>query len=160
MTLPASFPLSMSQVATELGLSLPLSINHAWVIALAGKSALPVSFSDLLGKTGRFDGSVTTGAISGSRSIDWTRGSAPFFDSSLSEVAWTSSSTATLFLWSVSSSWASGKNILVKNNTTGVSAVFTPYSGGVGSIWFASGIDANNLIRNGASDSFTILPSN
>lgn len=59
MTLPASFPLSMSQIATELGKSLPLSILDPWVIALAGKSAAPVSFSNLLGKTGSFSGNVT-----------------------------------------------------------------------------------------------------
>lgn len=56
MTLPASFPLSMSQIAIELGISLPLSINNAWVLALANKTALPVSFSDLIGKSGRVDG--------------------------------------------------------------------------------------------------------
>lgn len=56
MTLPAAFPLSMSQVATELGLPLPLSMNHAWILALADKTALPLSLSDLLGKSGRVDG--------------------------------------------------------------------------------------------------------
>lgn len=155
MTLPASLPLSMSQIANELGLSLPLSINHAWVLKLAQKSGLPVSFSNLLGKTGRFDGNVQTGAISHGRSIDWTNGAAPFFDTSLEEVAWTSSTSASLFTWAASTWWTG--NILVKNNTSGVSGVFTPAGAG---IWAASGIDANDLIRNGATDNFTILPSN
>ncbi|MBB5509555.1 hypothetical protein [Paraburkholderia atlantica] len=152
MTLPASFPLSMSQVATELGLSLPLSMNHAWVLALAQKGGLPMSFSDLLGKTGRFDGSVTTGAISHARSIDWTNGSAPFFGTSLQEVVWNSSSSVSLFVWGATV-WTG--NILVKNNTTGVSAVLAPISGQ----WNNSSCDANNIIRIGATDNYTILPS-
>jgi hypothetical protein len=66
MTLPASFPISMSQIAAELGLSLPLSISHPWVEALANKSGLPVSFSDLLGKTAQFNGNIsfTSGSFS------------------------------------------------------------------------------------------------
>lgn len=51
MTLPASFPLSMSQVATELGTTLPLSLLDPDVVALAGLSGPPVSMSDLLGKS-------------------------------------------------------------------------------------------------------------
>lgn len=51
MTLPASFPLSMSQVAAELGTTLPLSLLDPSVVALAGKSGPPVSMSDLLGKS-------------------------------------------------------------------------------------------------------------
>jgi hypothetical protein len=144
----------MSQIATELGLGLPLGLTHPWVLNLARKGAAPVSFSDLLGRTGRFDGTVTTGAISHARSIDWTNGSAPFFDSSLQEVAWNSSTAVTLFTWSTPTYWNS--NILLKNNTTGVSAVLTPAGA---SQWVNSACDANNLIRNGASDNFTITPS-
>lgn len=153
MTLPASLPLSMSQIATELGLGLPLALTHPWVLNLARKGAAPVSFSDLLGRTGRFDGTVTTGAISHARSIDWTNGSTPFFDSTLAEVAWNSPTTVTLFTWTTPTFWTG--NILFKNNTTGVSAVLTPTAGS----WNNSACDANNLIRNGASDNFTITPS-
>lgn len=55
--LPNFFPISMSQVATELGLSLPLSMQHSWVMALADKTAPPVSFSDLLGQSGHVNAS-------------------------------------------------------------------------------------------------------
>ena len=51
MTLPASFPLSMSQVATELGVALPLSLDAANVRSLAGVATGPISFSNLLGKS-------------------------------------------------------------------------------------------------------------
>ncbi|MGN6084922.1 hypothetical protein [Trinickia sp.] len=65
MTLPASFPLSMSQVATELGLSLPLSLNHPWVIALGGVGpTLPLGFSDLLGQSGHVNANGTVQQIS------------------------------------------------------------------------------------------------
>lgn len=61
MTLPSSFPLSMSQVAAELGKSLPLSLLNPDVVALAGKSGPPVSFSDLLGKSSGFPSTMTAG---------------------------------------------------------------------------------------------------
>lgn len=80
MTLPASFPLSMSQIATELGLSLPLSINHPWVIALGGVGpTLPLSFSDLLGRSGHVN---TNGTIHERSSLDYyvPLTGTPFFD--------------------------------------------------------------------------------
>jgi hypothetical protein len=89
MTLPAAFPLSMSQIATELGLSLPLSINHPWVIALAGKTALPVSFSDLLGKSGHCNASGTVRMDAGGGNIFYLVNVVPnvqFFDSQISQI--------------------------------------------------------------------------
>ena len=74
MTLPASFPLSMSQIASELGLSLPLSTSHSWVQQLAGGP--PVSFSNLLGQSGKFTGTYTPG---GNASTSFINPSAPFF---------------------------------------------------------------------------------
>lgn len=50
----------MSDVAAEIGLSLPLSLNHPTVLTLAGKSGLPVSMSDLLGKSGGYTGPLVT----------------------------------------------------------------------------------------------------
>ncbi|MDQ7975919.1 hypothetical protein QYH69_01485 [Paraburkholderia sp. SARCC-3016] len=154
MTLPATLPLSMSQIANELGRALPLGMLDPMVLSLAGKSAPPISFTDLLGKTGRYDGSVKTGAISLQRSIDWLNGTARFFDVFLSEVVWNSPTTATLFTWSPSNEWRG--NILVRNNTTGVQGVFVPAQP---ALYSASGFDANNLIRNGATDNYTIVPS-
>lgn len=51
MTLQASFPLSMSQVAAELGVSLPLSTGDARVRWLADDVGGDISASQLLGKT-------------------------------------------------------------------------------------------------------------
>lgn len=52
MTLPASFPLSMSQVNTELGraTNATTSLLESAVRGLAGVPSGPVSFSNLLGK--------------------------------------------------------------------------------------------------------------
>lgn len=159
MTLPASFPLSMSQIATELGLSLPLSINHPWVIALAGKSSLPVSFSDLLGKTGRFDGSRTPNFF-GSPFNVWrlTLSAAPFFGGVMVnfEVPGTISGPTVGAQGTLSFSAAPGwsGNILLKNNTTLVNMVLAKSSS---TAWI--GATPANLIRSGQADSFTILPS-
>jgi hypothetical protein len=84
MTLPAGYPVTALEIANELSLSFPLSLNHPWVIALAGKSGLPVSFSDLLGKSGHFGGNVT-GNGSGTL-LSVTFGNAPFFGGALSSL--------------------------------------------------------------------------
>lgn len=65
MTLPASFPLSMAQIAAEIGKTLPLSLLDPTVVSLANKTGAPVSFSDLLGKSGRIDSTGTVVAGSG-----------------------------------------------------------------------------------------------
>jgi len=157
MTLPSSPPLSGSQVAIELGLSLPLSMSHAWVIALAGKSALPISFSDLLGKTGRYDGSLATvdnGGIPHTWQINF--GGAPFFGGTLAQLVevFNVGYFANLF-FSVSPNWRG--NILVKNNSTGASQVFTYANSGTQ--WQANPAPSNLLVV-GNTDSFTLLPSN
>lgn len=52
MTLPASGPISMSDIAAELGISAQgLSLGDSRVRALAGKPSGPISFSDLYGKS-------------------------------------------------------------------------------------------------------------
>lgn len=52
MTLPSTGPISMSQVATELGISATgLSLNDSRVRALAGKPSGTISMSDLRGKS-------------------------------------------------------------------------------------------------------------
>jgi hypothetical protein len=82
MTLPSSFPISESQIAAEVGLSLPVSSNNAWLIALAGKAALPYSASDFLGKTGHFSGSKTV-QQAGQFNYFVDLGGAPLFDATL-----------------------------------------------------------------------------
>lgn len=152
MTLPASFPLSLSQVATELGLSLPLSINHAWVIALAGKSALPVSFSDLLGQTGSPN---WNGTPTGSPVVTMSM-SVPFFRGTTSSIGSDGSTPVqNLFLnFSVAPNW-SGK-ILFKNTTTGGSTLLTKVNS---TTWEAVGGGIGPM-RSGTADNYTLSPSN
>lgn len=57
MTLPTTGSLSLSDVLTELKIAnpsrtAPISLGDADVLALAGKSAPPISLSDLYGKSG------------------------------------------------------------------------------------------------------------
>lgn len=152
MTLPASFPLSMSQIATELGLSLPLSMNHAWVLALAGKSALPASFSDLLGKSGRFDGNILTqdgGTFP--VTVVLNLANAPWFGGHMSQLA-TLVGGGRELVFSLAPNWSG--NISVKNNTTGVTAIYTKTDSVT---WNSPTYNLGNI---GDNDSYTILPSN
>lgn len=168
MTLPAAFPMSMSQIATELGLSLPLSINHAWVIALAHKNALPVSFSDLLGKTGRFDGSATGQIAGGQFTTVFIGVSAPLFDGQISQlsVAEEPGNAYSLQLTFASPPTPGARapywpyNIRVTNNTTGASFVLPNIGQYAWSVTASGSNPYFNVIRSGFTDSFTFLPSN
>ncbi|MEB2554039.1 hypothetical protein [Burkholderia cenocepacia] len=152
MTLTASFPLSMSQIAAELGLSLPLSISHAWVIALAGKSTLPVSFSDLLGRTGRYDGSNAIGGVNPAN-ISLNN---PFFGGTMSSMSQSTTNGNMTLSFSAAPNWSG--NIFAKNNTTGASAVLSKQNS---TTWAVNGASGSILaLREGNTDSFTILPSN
>jgi len=153
MTLPASFPLSMSQVATELGLTLPLSMNHAWVLALANKGALPVSFSDLLGKSGSFNGLLTGNNIGGS-TVQVSFANAPMFNAGLNVCTVTPALTQTLLDFNSVPSYAG--NLKFTNTTTGVSVTLSNQGGAV---WTVNSAPAN-LIRQGITDNFTVFPSN
>lgn len=51
MTLPTSAPISLDQVATELGLGLPISLGDTAVRNLAGISSGAISMISLLGKS-------------------------------------------------------------------------------------------------------------
>lgn len=95
MTLPASGTISLGDVLTEIRIvtparALPISLGDADVIALAGKAGLPVSLSDLYGKssyipmtlTGHNDASAaytggagSTGTVSCSPSVTVAGGS-------------------------------------------------------------------------------------
>ncbi|WP_155747198.1 hypothetical protein [Burkholderia territorii] len=154
MTLPASFPMSMSQIASELGLALPLSINHAWVVALAGKSGLPVSFSDLLGQSGRIDGSYLAQVGGGGLSVGITT-NAPFFGATVGGFSFGGHVGSTAYSVSVSAGCHWNGNLLVKNNTIGQSIVL-PW---IGSGWGMPSSDGS-LLRQGQTDNFTITPSN
>jgi hypothetical protein len=162
VTLPASFPLSMSQVATELGRSLPLSMNDPMVLALASKPNLPASFSDLLGQSGHVN---ANGTVQQFGTFDYRVNftGTPFFSpiggyiSTLQES--TTSQNLAVFSTDLHPSWT-GK-ILVTNTSLGRSLKLSfvgngqwggPSGGGAGGI----GIFANA----GATYNFTIYPSN
>jgi hypothetical protein len=150
MTLPSSPPLSGSQVATELGLSLPLSFNHAWVIALAGKSALPVSFSDLLGKSGHFNGNLVTGAAGITFEVDFTNSF--FFGGQLQYFR--QQTTSTLLMFSSAPNW--NGNIIVTNTTSGVSSTLTKTN----STQWNGSAPQGMLGLNGSTNNITVYPSN
>jgi hypothetical protein len=156
MTLPVSFPMSMSQIATELGLSLPLSINHTWVIALAGKSGLPVSFSDLLGKSGRWDGTKTAASLPAGPQIQNINAS--FFGGTLSTATFVTFGGANNFeiVFSTGPTTYSG-NLKIINNTDGqTSAVLTKTNS---TTWDSVGGLTDTVIILGVSKSYSILPA-
>lgn len=145
MTLPTG-SLSMSQIATELGLSLPLSLQHAWVRALAQVSGAACDFNSLRGKTGRFDGSLP---CSGSTILSIVM-NAPFFGGTIGSLSNNTNTTALTLSINVTFPHWTG-NVFVKNNSTGVSATLS--FNGTG--WSGTG----SLLRSGFTDNFTILPS-
>jgi len=51
MTLPAAGPISIGQVAAELGIGLPLSLGDSRARALAGVPSGPISLGNLYGKS-------------------------------------------------------------------------------------------------------------
>lgn len=62
MTLPASGPISMSQVATELGVTASgINLNQTNVRTLAGRPSGTISMSDLLGKSSVIKFTMTAG---------------------------------------------------------------------------------------------------
>ncbi|MBU9261965.1 hypothetical protein KTD13_16540 [Burkholderia multivorans] len=154
MTLPASFPLAMSQIASDLGLSLPLSLGHGWVIALAGKSSLPVSFSDLLGKTGRWDGTATANQLPAGPSIQSIN--SPFFGGTLVSATFVSFQSANKYEISFSAAPNWSGNIRIVNNTDGTSAVLSKTNS---TTWDSAGGLTNNVIIPNVAKSYTILPS-
>lgn len=161
MTLPSTAPLSSSQIENELGLSFPFSLDHPWILALAGKINVPISFSDLLGKTGRYDGSLATidkGGVPDTLQINFPN--SPFFDIHAQYAQYYYRFGYELDLWfDVQGTYWAGKNIMFKNNTTGAQVVLSPYGSGSPNLWISNS-SVPNLIRAGATDNYTILPSN
>ena len=65
MALPNSGPITMAMIAAEIGISASgLSLDDSRVRQLAGKPSGTISFSDLLGKSATWKGSITVGKIS------------------------------------------------------------------------------------------------
>lgn len=156
MTLPTG-SLSMSQIGTELGLSLPLSLQHAWVRALAQVGGAACDFNSLRGKTGRFDGSLAsfiTGS-GGSTRVNVSFSSAPFFGGTLNLMQANPFTFVVTLFTAGAPNWTG--NIKVTNNSSGDSQVLA-YAGGSPPTWTVTD-GSGNLVRNPATDSFTILPS-
>lgn len=70
--LPSSGPISLGDVAAELGIGLPLSLGDSRVLALAGKGSPPISLSDLYGRSAYTPMTVT--GIDDSRGADTSVG--------------------------------------------------------------------------------------
>jgi hypothetical protein len=155
MTLPSSGSISMSQMANEVGLSLPVSINHAWLLKLIGKAGFPISFSDFYGKTGRIDGSFFAATAGSGATI--TFGNPAFFGSSLNSGTLGSPGGNFTLVFNSTPGWTG--NLLFKNNTTGASVVMNNSGGGL-SNQFSIGSTPGNLVRAGQTDNFSITPSN
>jgi hypothetical protein len=102
VTLPASGSISLGQVATELGVGLPLSLGDSRVRTLAGVSSGPISLSNLYGKSAYTPMTLTTtngsggpansetsgGTVSGQASVSVAGGSGGI------SIAWTVTSNA------------------------------------------------------------------
>lgn len=151
MTLPSTPPLSGLQIAAELGLSFPLSMNHPFVLALANKTGFPYSFSDLLGKTGRFDGNLTV------YERDQFTNEADFsgrnlFSGALNYMQYGTSSGNVSLQFSSAPNFTSA--FLITNNSTGISTRVTKFNS---TAW--TGNNSNGNFMRVATDSFTIIPS-
>ena len=167
MTLPASFPLSMSQISSELGLSVvfdwPLSIDNPLILALAGKTSLPVSFSDLLGQSGHV---ISNGTVQQRGTFDYyvnLPSSSVFFSRSGGYISTLEETTSdqNLLLTMTDPHPSFTGNIKVTNATLNRSLILSyigngqwggPSGGGVGGI----GIFGHA----GSTYTFTIYPAN
>lgn len=132
MTLPASFPISLQQIAAELGKTFPFSIQDPWAIALVGKTAPitpsnQISFSDFLGKTGSFNGSVSFLMGSGVNfgNVISTTSLGTFFGGTISSLDNMGDATFKSVRISFSSAPNWSGNISVTNQNNGASSVLT-----------------------------------
>ena len=123
MTLPTSGAISLAQIAAELGIGLPLSLTDSRVLALAGKSAPPVTMpGDFYGKSAntgpaptpfsvtKRDGSGTanstnvSGTVTAQPSVQETGGVGPYsrtwsFTENPSNCTLADASSATCTVW-------------------------------------------------------------
>lgn len=145
MTLPTSGPIQMTQVNNELG-SVRNNLNDSWVRALANKLSGGISFADLLGKTGRFDGSITS---NGSSQIQFAGN--VFFGALLN--VFTAGGANPILSLASDPTWTGA--IVVVNNTTGASARLVK----TGTALWQYGAQVPNLVRPSVTDNFTVVPS-
>ncbi|CAM2142725.1 conserved protein of unknown function [Pararobbsia alpina] len=162
MTLQSTPPIAIGDVATELGVALPISLGHTWVIALAGKSALPVSLGDLLGKSGHVNQTSFCSAEANGLTISLGLdvlfgGQMNFFNTNHFSGVYSATLQFLTGTGVVQPNWSG--NFKITNNTTGVSLVLPPMGGGAWGLSSTSPVAPANLLRSGASDNFTIAPS-
>ena len=148
MTLPTG-TISMSQVATELGISQTgLSLNHSWVRQLAGQNSGPVSMSNLRGQTGKPNFNATASGPDVPCTV-------PFFRGTTSLLTNGPNPTSPLTLaFQTAPNW-NGK-IQVTNNSAGLSAVLTKQD----SVTWSASSYPTFIIRSGSTDNWTFSPSN
>lgn len=171
MTTTSSGALSMLDIATEMGQSLPLSANSSMVLGLGGKSSLPISFSDLYGKNGNLNTTKfgNPGAAGNDARIAINVDLKDFMGGQPQFLYCSGTATGRVKLQFQSAGGASPPttyrgNILVKNNRTGVQAVmgYNASASVAGIVKWTSttgnGYPAN-LIIVGTVDSFTIIPT-
>lgn len=150
MTLPASAPISMSQIAAELQLALPLALGNDWVRQLAGQasgSTGAIGILSLLGKTGSFNGSVTiqmgSGVNFGNRISITSMGQ--FFGASIQSIdGYDASSTSARITFNSAPNWSG--NIKITNQTAGASGVLTKLNS---TTWQTTSAAANTIPGSG-----------
>jgi hypothetical protein len=75
MTIPVSGPITLGQVAAELGIGLPLSLGDSRVRALAGVPSGPITLGQMRGKSGAQPLSATATGDSGFENSQFGAGS-------------------------------------------------------------------------------------
>jgi hypothetical protein len=149
MTLPTG-ALSMSQIATELGRSLPLGLQDPMVRALAQVTGAACDFNSLRGKTGRIDQSQP--CVNPIGTVQVTFPGAIWFGGGNSIALFNSRSGFQGLVFDNAPNWSG--NISARNNTTGAVCVLSKTDS---TNW--TGPLTANLLRLGQTDNFTILPS-
>lgn len=131
MTTPSSYPLTILEITQELNLNYPaqnVSLTHPWILALAGKSAPPISFSDLLGKSGNYQGNGLS-TTSGGQFPTWTANFPPgynIFGGSLASLAVSSGPNQFILSLNFNSPPFWSGNFLVDNISTGGTTAILP----------------------------------
>jgi len=152
MALPASGAISMSQVATEIGVSQTgLSMNHAWIRALANEFSGAVDMNSLHGQVGTLTGNYAiTGGPSGLITVN-----AGFIHGTLGSVGQNQFGFMTLSFNGNGISYTG--NIKVTNNTSATSGVLSWVNS---TTWQATVSTFVMQARIGDTDNFTFTFSN